>query len=141
MEQGKSSRAQSGWNKGSLATLQSTPFFCLFGHKLQTRKISCIITDEKLFTRINKTFNPSRHYMKLADVNKMNNVALKLGDAQIELLNSKGRYVKVTLKNALLIPSYPQSIVSVISATANGASVTFTDGHNELQCKNGSVPH
>lgn len=100
---------------------------------------SHIITDEELFTRIDKTFDPRRHYMELADGKKMNNVALKRGDAQIELLNSKGRYVKVALKNALFIPSYPQSIFSVISATANGASVKFTDGQNELLSKDGTV--
>ncbi|XP_028291069.1 uncharacterized protein LOC114478151 [Gouania willdenowi] len=100
---------------------------------------SHIITDEEQFTQFDKTFDPNKHFMELADGSKMNNVALKRGDALIKLLNSEGKYVRVTLKNALLIPSYPQSIFSVQAATAHGASVTFMEGQNELLCKDGTV--
>ena len=44
----------------------------------------------------------------------------------------------VTLKGALFIPSYPQGIFSVKSATANGAAITFKKNKNELIHKNGT---
>lgn len=55
------------------------------------------------------------------------------------LLDVKGRYVTVTLKKVLFIPSYPQSIISVQAATTDGAKVIFQEGQNELISKDGSV--
>ena len=73
---------------------------------------SQIITEEDAFAKFDETFNPNAHYMELADGTRMNNVALKRGGAEMCLQDREGRCSKVTLKKALFIPSYPQSIFS-----------------------------
>lgn len=77
--------------------------------------------------------------MELADGTRMSNVALKRGDAEVLLLDVEQKCVRVILKKALFIPSYPQSILSVQAATADGAKVIFQEGQNELISKNGAV--
>lgn len=91
-----------------------------------------IITDENKFLRFDDTFNGDKHFMELADGTRANNVAVKRGDAQITLQDKNGGLVNVTLKNALLVPSYPQDIFSVQAATENGASVNFEPKSAEL---------
>ena len=100
---------------------------------------SHIITEEDAFAKFDETFNPNAHYMELADGTRMNNVALKRGDAEVCLQDREGRCSKVTLKKALFIPSYPQSIFSVKAATTNGAMVTFQEERDELIHKDGTV--
>lgn len=77
--------------------------------------------------------------MELADGTRMNNVALKRGDAEVLLQDSEGKSVIMTLKRALFIPSYPQSIISVQAATMDGAKVVFQEGRNELVSNEGTV--
>ena len=83
-------------------------------------------------------FQPDNHFIELVDGTKTNGVALKRGDAEICLVNANGNMESVTLKGALLIPSYPQDIFSIKSATANGAAITFKKNKNELIHKNGT---
>ena len=64
--------------------------------------------------------------MELADGTRSNNIATKRGDAEVILTDANGRNVKAVLKDALLIPTYPQSIFSVKAATLNGAEVKFS---------------
>ena len=85
------------------------------------------------------TFDPNAHYMELADGTRMNNVALKRGDAEVCLQDREGRCVKVTLRKILFIPSYPQNIFSVKAAITNGAKFIFQEGQNELIHKEGTV--
>ena len=54
------------------------------------------------------------------------------------LIDSEGRRCKVTLKNALYIPSYPQELLSVKSATADGAKVFFNEGKDVLMLPDGT---
>lgn len=51
----------------------------------------------------------------------------------------EGKSVMITLKKALFIPTYPQSIISVQAATTDGAKVVFQEGRNELVSKEGTV--
>ena len=74
----------------------------------------------------------------MADGTKTNEVALKRDDAEICLVNANGNKESVTLKGALFIPSYPQDIFFVKSATANWAAITFQKNKNELIYKNGT---
>ncbi|XP_077355455.1 uncharacterized protein LOC144003264 isoform X1 [Festucalex cinctus] len=99
---------------------------------------SHIINEEDKFTTFDETFNPAKHYMELADGKRQNNVALKRGDAKVVLQEKKG-CLDVTLKKALYIPTYPQSIISVKAAMMDGAKVTFEEGQNELITKDGTV--
>lgn len=68
--------------------------------------------------------------MEQTDGSRSNNVVLKRGDAEVLLEDKKGRYVDVTLKNALYIQTYPRNIVSVKAAPTDGARVVFEDGQN-----------
>ena len=70
--------------------------------------------------------------MELADGTRANNVAVKRGDARITLQDKNGQLVNITLRNALLLPSYPQDIFSVQAATENGARVNFQPKSAEL---------
>ncbi|KAL6471867.1 hypothetical protein MHYP_G00205170 [Metynnis hypsauchen] len=97
---------------------------------------SHILTDINCFTQFEEDFNPSSHYMELADGTRMNNVALRRGDAEVLLQDVRGR---VTLKKALFIPTYPQSIISVQAATNDGAKVIFKEGQNELINRDGRM--
>lgn len=77
--------------------------------------------------------------MELVDGTRVNNVALKQGNADMLLLDMEGKCVRITLKKALFIPSYPQSIISVQAATTDGARVIFQEGQNELINMDGAV--
>lgn len=100
---------------------------------------SHIITVRDKFTRLNDTFDPTSHYIEIADGTKMSNVALKHGDAEVVLQDITGLCSKVTLKEVLFIPSYPQSIVSVQAATRSVAKVIFQRGGNKLISKDGTI--
>ena len=100
---------------------------------------SHIITEKNSFKRFDRSFNPELHFMELADGTRRNNVALERGDAEVTLRDIKGRDVVVTLKKALFIPSYPQSIISVEAVATDGAKVIFQKGQNELITRDGTV--
>ncbi|KAK0153173.1 hypothetical protein N1851_005144 [Merluccius polli] len=53
-------------------------------------------------------------------------------------MNSDGQRVMAMLKKALYIPSYPQDNFFVKTATANGASVNFRPGCDQLIHKDGT---
>ena len=53
-------------------------------------------------------------------------------------MNANRNKESVTLKGALFIRSYTQDICSVMSATANGATITFKKNKDELIHKNGT---
>ena len=99
---------------------------------------SHIIKDIERFKNFDDSFQPDNHFIELADGSKMNGVTLKPGDTEISLVNANGNKESVTLNRELFIPSYPQDIFSVKSATANGAAITFKKNKNELIHKNGT---
>lgn len=84
-------------------------------------------------------FQPKDHFVELADGTRTSGVALKKGEAEVCLQDTEGRRVTATLKDALYIPSYPQDIFSVKAATANGASVNFRQGCNQLIHQKGKI--
>ncbi|KAJ8335974.1 hypothetical protein SKAU_G00393170 [Synaphobranchus kaupii] len=69
--------------------------------------------------------------MELADGKRTFGVAQGRGEAQVCLIDSEGRRCRVTLENALYIPSYPQELFSVKSATTNGAKVFFEEAKSD----------
>ncbi|KAJ8369136.1 hypothetical protein SKAU_G00091640 [Synaphobranchus kaupii] len=111
------------------------------GQQLQTQRkglivdtgaSSHIINDKSKFKNFDGTFKPERHSMELADGKRTFGVAQGRGEAQVCLIDSEGRRCQVTLENALYIPSYPQELFSVKSATTNGAKVFFEEGRDVL---------
>ena len=99
---------------------------------------SHIITDVSKFTKFDDTFKSNKLFIELANGTRTNNVALKRGDVDFTIVDSIGTPVKVTLRNALFIPSYSQDIFPVRSATKRGASVTFQTDSAELTYKDGT---
>ncbi|XP_071321105.1 uncharacterized protein [Trachinotus anak] len=57
-------------------------------------------------------------------------VAERRGDAGACLIDSRGRHLNVTRRQALYIPSFSQDIFSVTAATASGAAAIFKEGKN-----------
>lgn len=72
-----------------------------------------IVHDLTKFTKFDMQFNPKNHYIALADGSRSNNVAMKRGDACVELCDVVGNIQQAILKNALYVPSYKQNIFSV----------------------------
>ena len=99
---------------------------------VDTWAISHIIKDIERCKNFDDSFQSNNHFIELADGTKTNGVSLKRSDAEICQVNANGNKESVTLKGALSIPSYPQDIFSVKSATANRAAITFKKNKNEL---------
>lgn len=108
------------------------------GMIVDTGASSHIINDRSKFKSFDSTFRPERHSMELADGKRTVGVVKGRGDAQVCLISSGGHRCTVTLKNALYIPSYPQELFSVKSATAHGAKVFFDEGKDVLESTDGT---
>ena len=98
-----------------------------------------IVTDASKFVTFDQSFVPEKHFIELADGAKSNNIAQKRGDAAFVLRDRSGKEHKVLLKDALYIPSYPQSIFSVNTATKGGAKILFHHESAELIHPSGTV--
>ena len=99
---------------------------------VDTRATSHIFKDIERFKNFDDSFQPDNHFIEMVDGTKTNGVALKRSNDEICLMNANGTMESFTLKGALFIPSYPQDIFSVKSATVNGATITFKKNKNEL---------
>ena len=102
---------------------------------------SHIVTDLAKFKRFDSEFQAETHTVELADGTKCKGVAERRGDAEVYLMDSRGRRLKTALKQALYIPSYPQDIFSVKAATSSGATVIFKNGKDVLIHKDGTKFH
>ncbi|KAJ8414685.1 hypothetical protein AAFF_G00038870 [Aldrovandia affinis] len=94
-----------------------------------------IITDIAKFKKFDDRFQAEIHCVELADGTRSNGIAERRGDAEVSLIDSRGRRHNMTLRRALYIPSYPQDIFSVKAATASGATEIFKEGKDVLQDK------
>lgn len=65
---------------------------------------SHIVTDLAKFKRFDE-FQAETHCMELADGTRCKGVAERQGDAQVYLIDSRGRHLNITLRQALYIPS------------------------------------
>ena len=99
---------------------------------------SHIITGKSKCIRFDNTFDPSKHYIELANGVKTNNVALMRGDVDVVIHDIEENPKTATLTNAFYIPSYPQDIFSVQAATEKGASIIFQPDHAEIKYKDGT---
>jgi hypothetical protein len=100
---------------------------------------SHIVTDKSTFTAFDKSFQPNKHYIELADGTREHSIAKARGDASVKLRDTKGNVVTAVLKNALYIPSYPHDIFSVRVATESGANVNFGPEEASLQAADGTA--
>lgn len=98
-----------------------------------------IMTEEGAFIRFDETFRPKNHVMQLADGTRITGSVQKKGDAQIELTDCNGKVVSVKLTDALLIPGYPQNILSVDAAVSKGARFNFEKNNNKMILPDGTM--
>ena len=91
--------------------------------------IDCIATTRIVnfdnFGTTDKSFKPEEHFMELTNGSMSINVAKKKGTVQITFYTTDGKPVKIKLEDVLYVPSFPQCIFSVRSATGKGAKVNF----------------
>ena len=97
-----------------------------------------IVNDKNLFTSFDKTFDPQKHFLELAN-GERGNVAEGKGDVKIKTLTKGGKMVEITLHDTLYCPTYPQNIFSVQSATKRGAKAIFHDTESKIIYKDGTV--
>lgn len=109
------------------------------GLMVDTGATSHIINDATKFKSFDDTFKPESHCVELADGTLCRGIAQRRGDAEVFLIESTGQRRKATLRSALFIPSYPQDIFSVKSATTLGATVTFKQEESKLIHRDGTV--
>ena len=76
---------------------------------LDTGATSHIINDKSKFVDFDSKFDPSTHFIELADGNRAN-VVLGKGNVKVKLFDVNGILKDVVLDNALYIPSYNQNI-------------------------------
>ena len=91
---------------------------------MYTGATSHIINDSSKFINFDNNFDPSTHFMELADGSK-SNVVLGRGNAKVKLYDVRGNLHDVMLYNALYIPSYNQNIFSVSAEVGRGGSVNL----------------
>lgn len=108
------------------------------GLLVDTGATSHIINNIAKFKSFDDAFRPESHSVELADGTQCRGIAQQRGDAEVFLIDNTGQRRKATLKDALFIPSYPQNIFSVKSATSLGATVTFKQGQDMLTHKDGT---
>ena len=63
---------------------------CVNGLLVDCGATTHIVHDISKFTRFDEQFNPEYHYIEPADGSRSNNVALKRGDANVELCDGHG---------------------------------------------------
>ena len=91
-----------------------------------------IVNDQSKFFKFDDNFNPSQHFIELADGSKTNNLAMKRGDACVNMVDDNGHVHECVLQDALFVPSFSQSIFSVQSAVEKGAKVEFNKESSTL---------
>lgn len=97
-----------------------------------------IITDKAKFSSFENDFDPSKHYIELADGSRANNIVLGKGHATVSLYDVNGLTHSIKLENALYIPSFGQDIFSVQSAVERGANVHFSAEMSGLEAVDGT---
>lgn len=108
------------------------------GLMVDTGATSHIITDITMFKSFDSTLRPETHSFELADGTRCNGVAQRRGNAEVSLIDSRGQQRRAVLKDALFVPSYPQSIFSVKAATTSGATVVFKEDKDTLITRDGT---
>jgi hypothetical protein len=100
-----------------------------------------IVTDERCFIKMDPSFRRENHTIELADGSRQEGVAVARGDALLKLNNKDNIFVKVLLKDSLLVPTYPCNILSVqasLNGNEHGTSIHFSHDLSYLETKCGT---
>ena len=103
---------------------------------VETGATSHIINDSSKFINFDNNFDPSTHFMELADGNKSNVV---LGKGNAKLYDVRGNLHDVMFYNVLYIPSYNQNIFSVSAEVGRGGSVNLSKQVSKCTTEEGNV--
>ena len=98
-----------------------------------------IVKNDKFFTNRDISSKPEKHFIKLADGTKSNNLAKKKRTVLIPLHDSRRNANQVQLKNGLFLPLIPQCIFSVQTAGEKGAEILFIDNNSMLKTQDGNT--
>ena len=93
---------------------------------------SHIVNDESMFLKFDSEFDAEKHVIELADGTRCAGVVKGKGVATMFLTSSDGVQHEIMLSNALYVPSYKQSILSVRAAVKKGVSVNFCPYKSEM---------
>ena len=101
---------------------------------------SHISNDQAMFTSFDDHFTPAKHTVELADGTK-ESFAENKGMIEITVQDEAGAKRKITLRDTLYCPSFPQKIFSVKSATKEdeGAKVILDSKGGSLISSNGTI--
>ena len=105
---------------------------------VDTGATSHIVNSNSEFVKFDENFNPESHFLEMADGRKVNGLALEKGIISVNLTKETGEKCNATLHDTLYIPSFPQEIFSVTSATKHGAVVKFESDSGEVVIKDGT---
>ena len=94
---------------------------------------SHIVNDESMFLKFDSEFDAERHVIEIADGTRCAGVVKGKGVATLFLTSSDGVQQEIMLSDALYVPSYKQSILSVRAAVKKGVSVNFCPYKSEIK--------
>lgn len=94
------------------------------GLMVDTGATSHIIRDITQFKDFDKSFEPHKHILELANGEKTSGIALRKGTAKVRLRDNKGRVVEMMLMGALYVPSFVTGHL-----LSQGSDVPGSDGH------------
>ena len=104
---------------------------------MDTGATSHVINDSSKFINFDDNFDPSTHFMELADGSKSN--VLGKGNAKVKLYDVRGNLHEVKLYNVLYISSYHQNIFSVSAEVGRGGSVNLGKHVSKFTTEEGNV--
>lgn len=136
-----------GYNRPSNSANSSYAFLLNHCNNIQSQKrepdtfslmVDCgatshLINNSERFVSYDKTFQPDKHFIELADGHQSNQLVVAKGTAEYTILDDNDIPQHILLENALLAPTMPTSLFSVHAATLNGACVTFSKEGNMLR--------
>ena len=99
---------------------------------------SHIICNSDKFIHFDKSYDPTNHYVELADGTRTNGLIKGKGTASFKMYDNQGNIATISVNDALFIPSYDTNIFSVKKASLKGASCLFSADGGELITSTGT---
>ena len=91
------------------------------------------------FIKFNQNFKPGAHKITLADGTKSKDAVKGVGDATTHLADENGGTSEFKLHDVLLIPDFPDNIVSVHKSVQDGHTFVFSPEGSYLKTKKGGM--
>ena len=98
---------------------------------------SHIMSDRKAFISFDSDYDPTDHYVELADGTRTNGLIKGKGKASFDVQDSNGNVRNITLTDALYIPTYNLNIFSVKKAADHGATFSISEKGCSMIASNG----